>query len=72
MMTYLGEFTVVLLHEGSVDRDLCGSEGRCSDEVEGRVAIFIESASPSPKLNSLIDAYPTSFRASQRKGFSKL
>ena len=67
---YLSELAVVLLHEGSVDRDLCGREGRCGDEVEGGVAGLCGSISMSS--DGCINAYPTSFRASQRKGFSKL
>ena len=40
---YLSELAVVLLHEGGVDRDLCGRKRGCSNELKSAVARLLVS-----------------------------
>lgn len=68
---YLLELIGVLLHKSSIYLNFSGSESGCSDEVKSRVAMN-SLLLTHQKINFLKSTYPTSFLASQRKGFSKL
>jgi hypothetical protein len=60
------ELFLVLGNESLVDLDLRGSEGGSGDKLE----TLVSGSQQNISLEGV--AYPTSFRASHRKGFSKL
>jgi hypothetical protein len=64
------ELGLVLCHQGWVNGDLCGCQSGSSDELQGRVAE--ERVSTDRIGPGEMSTHPTSFLASQRKGFSKL